>query len=330
MGNPTPLFIIRGATVTKVQLLGAQNNHLKLTIEDQGKALDVIGFRLGELAEEMTPYAQVKLLGELQMNEWNGRRTPQLVLRDLSIPHLQIFDWRSNRVQLDRFDEMEKGTCLFVFTSPSSLPSFSKKLREEQIVFWSDLENQNWQGNTDGIQNLILVEPPPSLEIFLQGLRLCTKVERLYFMYGDADFDDLLVKVPTREQFKKLYSALVGKKPFSLTKHLHSLMRITGLPKRSLSFMIQVFEDCGFLRNENGMIHVCVNPAKKSLTESKLYQRQLAREQVLEKLVYSSYRELCDYLFTNVVFKWQMGGKSDELQRENSGDSRLSAGGNSF
>jgi single-stranded-DNA-specific exonuclease len=31
------------------------------------------------------------------MNEWNGRRTPQLIVRDLAVPHLQVFDWRSNR-----------------------------------------------------------------------------------------------------------------------------------------------------------------------------------------------------------------------------------------
>lgn len=329
MGNPTPLFIVRGAHVTRVQLMGQQNNHLKLYIEAGGKQLEAVGFRLADLAEEMTPHARVELLGELQMNEWNGKRTPQLLIRDMAIPHLQIFDWRSNRVQWERLTAIDVESCLFICAKSSLEQPIIREKAPGRVVLWEDLPRNGWdQAKT--ARNFIIVDPPPSMELFCRGLKYCREAERLYFIYGDASFDDMLVKAPSRDQFKVLYQILKGKGPISILKHMPALMRKTGLQKRSLSFMIQVFEELGFLKIEQGCIHVNPNPVKRALTESKLYERQLAREQVLQKLVYSSYRELCDYLFANIAFKWYLGGKNDGLQREDSGDSRLSATGDSL
>jgi single-stranded-DNA-specific exonuclease len=310
MGNPMPLFILHPATVTKIQCLGQQNNHLKLRVEDRGKGLDVIGFRFGEFAQEMSPSAQVKLLGELHMNEWNGRRTPQLILRDVSIPHLQIFDYRSNRLQTHHWDNMKKGKALFVCTFSSAKLARFPKLAEEELLFWDDVENLGWiEEKVQGVQHLIFVEPPLSLEQFSQGLQLCTAVERLYFMYGDKDVEDGLSKTPTRAEFKRLYAILVAKAPFSLQQQMDSLVQWMGLSERTLSWMVQVFAECGFLKYEDDMIQVCSHPVKQPLTRSESYHRQLQREQVIEKLIYASYRELCDYIAEQVAGKGQVGGQ---------------------
>lgn len=329
MGNPTPLFIIEGANVARVQCIGQQNNHLKLQLEAEGHTLDAIGFRLADLAKEMSPSAQLQLLGELQMNEWNGKRSPQLLIRDISIPHLQIFDWRSNRLAKDRFSTVGED-CLFICAKGSTHFQLIVEQGTKQMIYWEDLEKNGWEGKINDVKHFVIVDPPPSMAHFRQGLNLCKDAERLYFIYGDAEFDDLLVKAPTREQFKRLYQVLKGKGPISLKQHFPALMRVTGLQKRPLSFMIQVFEELGFLRVEQGLIHVDPNPMKKALTESQLYQRQLAREEVLQTLVYSSYRELSNYLFTHISFTWQAGGNKDGFQVQDSGDSRLSASGDSF
>ncbi|SEN35525.1 single-stranded-DNA-specific exonuclease RecJ [Lihuaxuella thermophila] len=328
MGNPTPLFIVRGARVNRVQLMGQQSNHLKLYLESGQRQLEAVGFRLGGLAEEMTPHAQVELLGELQMNEWNGKCTPQLLIRDMAIPHLQIFDWRSNRVQPERLAAIDEHG-LFICTKSSVEQPIIREKAPERIAIWEDLPENGWE-QAKTAKHVIFVDPPPSLELFCRGLQFCREAERLYFIFGDAPFDDMLVKAPSRDQFKVLYQTLRGKGPISISKHMPALMRKTGLQKRVLSFMIQVFEELGFLRIEQDWIHVNPDPVKRALTESALYQRQLAGEQVLQKLVYSSYRELCDYLYAHMAVKWNIGGKSDGLQREDSGDSRLSATGDSF
>lgn len=93
--------------------------------------------------------------------------------------------------------------------------------------------------------------------------------------------------------------------------------------------MIQVFEELGFVSLDQEDLIVHENPAKRSLMESKTYQHQRERERVLETLVYSSYKDLCRYLFETISFT-HMGGYTDGFQRKDSSDSRLSATGVRF
>jgi single-stranded-DNA-specific exonuclease len=196
------------------------------------------------------------------------------------------------------------------------------------LAVWDEVEHGGWQVDTNRAKRIVLVDPPPSLECFTKGLNCLKEAERLYFLFGDKEFDDLLVKTPSRDDFKRLYRLIAGKERISLNKHFSSLMRVTGLQKRPLSFMIQVFEELGFLKVEQGEMVIFPDPQKKPLTDSRLYQRQLAREKVLQTLVYSTYTELCKFLFSTIAFK-HMGGYADEFQRENSRNTRLSATGDS-
>jgi single-stranded-DNA-specific exonuclease len=62
--------------------VGSEGKHLKLTLEDErGASLDAIGFRLGHLKENLPPYIDV--LYRFESNEFNGRTTLQLNLKDL-------------------------------------------------------------------------------------------------------------------------------------------------------------------------------------------------------------------------------------------------------
>jgi single-stranded-DNA-specific exonuclease len=329
MGNPTPLFIIQDARLSRLQLVGAQQNHLKLQLQAGERTLDAVGFRLGELAHEIAPQAELKVLGELQMNEWNGRRTPQLIVRDLAVPHLQVFDWRSNRFHHDGWAE-QIGADAVCFRSQASSRFGLLPRASWRTVFWEEIEGNEWVSRAKGSRVAVVADPPPSLDALVRGLNACADTaERLYFLFGDAELDDVLVRMPTRDEFKRLYQVLKGKNGISLHKHLSSLMRVTGLQKRALSFMIQVFEELGFLEVRQGEIHLHPEPRKRALTESKRYQSELDRQQVLHTLVYSSYKELCHFLFSTIAFK-HMGGNLYELQREDPRDSRLPAAGDSL
>ena len=78
MGNPEPVFMLRGARVTARRIL--KERHLKLQLETGGRRFDAIGFNMAHHGEE-APLIDVAFT--LQVNEWNGRRSLQLRLRDL-------------------------------------------------------------------------------------------------------------------------------------------------------------------------------------------------------------------------------------------------------
>jgi single-stranded-DNA-specific exonuclease len=81
-GNPEAVFVSRNIKVRLARTVGSEGKHLKLTLEDErGVSLDAIGFRLGHLKDDLP--SRVDLMYRFEANEYNGRRTLQLNLKDL-------------------------------------------------------------------------------------------------------------------------------------------------------------------------------------------------------------------------------------------------------
>ena len=81
-GNPDAVFVSRDVKVRTFRAVGSEGKHLKVTFEDErGTYFDAIGFRLGHLQSSLTP--RVDVMYTLEANEWNGRTTLQLNLKDL-------------------------------------------------------------------------------------------------------------------------------------------------------------------------------------------------------------------------------------------------------
>jgi single-stranded-DNA-specific exonuclease len=81
-GNPEAVFVSRNIKVKFARTVGAEGKHLKLTLEDErGASVDAIGFRLGHLKEALPSH--VDLMYRFEANEFNGRRTLQLNLKDI-------------------------------------------------------------------------------------------------------------------------------------------------------------------------------------------------------------------------------------------------------
>jgi single-stranded-DNA-specific exonuclease len=81
-GNPDAVFVSRNVNVKSARTVGSEGKHLKLTFEDErGMSYDSIGFRLGHLKPALPE--RVDILYHIEANEFNGRRTLQLNLKDV-------------------------------------------------------------------------------------------------------------------------------------------------------------------------------------------------------------------------------------------------------
>lgn len=81
-GNREASFVAHNVKVKNSRVVGADGKHLKLSLEDaKGVTHDAIGFRLGDWHKSMPP--RVDLLFTYEPNEYNGRVTYQLNLKDL-------------------------------------------------------------------------------------------------------------------------------------------------------------------------------------------------------------------------------------------------------
>jgi single-stranded-DNA-specific exonuclease len=81
-GNPDAVFVSRNVNVKFSRMVGAEGRHLKLTLEDDhGSVMDCIGFRMGHL--KATLPSRVDVLYHFEANEYNGRTSLQLNLKDV-------------------------------------------------------------------------------------------------------------------------------------------------------------------------------------------------------------------------------------------------------
>jgi len=166
--------------MSRMQVVGSDRNHLKLTLIRQGHSLEAVGFRMGNLAEEIAPHSRPDFLGELTFNEWNNRRVPQLKIRDAAVNHVQVFDWRSNRIPEERLRAVADRPDAAVFaSSPEGNGTGGVRLS------W-DMEEMP---DLTSFRRLVFADLPPSLERFERVVRTASRVERLYFAYGDASLD---------------------------------------------------------------------------------------------------------------------------------------------
>ena len=80
-GNPRPVFVSRNVQVKSSRTVGRDQSHLKLTVTDGKATLDAIAFRLGHLKPDLP--ARIDLLYTFEVNEWKGRKSLQLNVKDI-------------------------------------------------------------------------------------------------------------------------------------------------------------------------------------------------------------------------------------------------------
>jgi single-stranded-DNA-specific exonuclease len=85
-GNPTPVFALRGVTVTSASMVGADGQHLRLRLGHDGVSLDAIGFRMASTHASMARRgAVVDVAAHLQEDSWRGRTRIQARLVDIRV-----------------------------------------------------------------------------------------------------------------------------------------------------------------------------------------------------------------------------------------------------
>lgn len=78
MGNPEPLFMLRGVTVVQARVL--KDTHLKLKLKADGRQFEAIGFGM---AGKGLDSGLVDIAFVPELNVWNGRESLQLRLKDI-------------------------------------------------------------------------------------------------------------------------------------------------------------------------------------------------------------------------------------------------------
>lgn len=85
-GNKTPVFLSRQVEILDIRTVGKKDKHLKLSLASPiNDGLDAIGFSFGEYYNDLIEVEKVDIVYEIGINEWFGRKSIQLMIKDISI-----------------------------------------------------------------------------------------------------------------------------------------------------------------------------------------------------------------------------------------------------
>ncbi|WP_053219063.1 single-stranded-DNA-specific exonuclease RecJ [Virgibacillus senegalensis] len=285
MSNPKPLFHVQ-AKPAEIRLIGSQQNHLKFSFKAEQKLLDGVAFGMGNLYHKISPRSIVDVVGELEINEWNGKQKVQLMVKDLAVNSWQLFDFRGSRhlakqIPLELFQE-SLAVCFREESLEQKLPD------EVSLSVFSEDKLSDWE--QENIDHLILLDLPERLED-LEKLVSRLNPGNIFACFYEKDGRFLEV-LPAREDFKWFYAMVLKRKQFDMNKELDVLARHKGWKQEKIKFISQVFFELEFVKIEDGLLKPNPNPAKKDLTEAPAYQKMQNRLEIEKRLYYSSYEEL--------------------------------------
>lgn len=280
-GNPEPTFLIKDAAVSRMSRVGRDRAHLKMAFQGAGKNIDGIGFGLGETGDELTPADRISAIGRWQINEWNGVKKPQLLIEDLSVDGLQVFDWRSERAINDRLIQLpEADTAVVAFhgDTPGRLHL-----------------DVNAETYADGMiirkPRLVLLDLPDGSGRLARLIEESPAVNRIYAVF-DHPGEHYFSSFPTRDHFKTYYALIRRERSFRLTSMMPRITRSKGWPESLIRFMTKVFSELNFVKIERDLLTLNPNPKKCSLTDSPTYRNEKNQLEMEELFCYSSLSSL--------------------------------------
>ena len=80
--NKMPLFLFKNLKINSIRAL-SEGKHLKLTLKEDNYMINAIGFNMGELSEKYLLDDKVDIVGNLDINVYNGNENVQIILKDI-------------------------------------------------------------------------------------------------------------------------------------------------------------------------------------------------------------------------------------------------------
>lgn len=84
-GNLQPSFVSKRVTVEDARLVGRDKSHLKLKLNQNGVALEAIGFRMGDRYNMLSRERLIDIVYSVEEDTWNGNHKVQLKIKDVHI-----------------------------------------------------------------------------------------------------------------------------------------------------------------------------------------------------------------------------------------------------
>ncbi|PTE78621.1 single-stranded-DNA-specific exonuclease RecJ [Staphylococcus equorum] len=279
----SPCFELQDVNVNQAKGIGQEQKHLKLVMGES--QLQAIFWQNGHLVKELGEQQPINCIGTLQINEWNGFQSPQFMIQDLSSNNLQILDYRS-KSKVSGFEQNSTDVAYLIHKK-------SEKLGEN-YYFYGDEIQQNYD-------KYVFRDLPASIQEIRDTLKT-VEVSQIYLVLNH-ERSIYFEGMPKMETFKQCFKALATKKETNLAKDGMQLCQYLNIQSSMLKFILKVFLDLEFIKDENGIIKINSDSTKKAIESSKYYQGRLERIEVEKMLLYEDFTKLKQWIKSELVDK---------------------------
>ncbi len=317
-GHPTPKAILRNVLIDQIHMIGKDKLHVKIvcsyTRNGKRYQMDALGFGKAHLATFMSPGARIDLLAELSMNEWNGNQKPQIIIHDISITHVQIFDWRDIREVDSRIDQLlldlTQWSHPITHIPPAIIMLSSTNLEQVTLHSWQ-LTCPIWvltstqqllpynevakSSHIEHMSDVILYSSPASIEAVQEVLQQAQGMQRCYVVFRkNLELTEPMEDIPSRELFKRLYVWLQQHGGCNLAQEapFDEFMRHHQVTLQTVQKMIQVFVELALIECTSQQITICSSNEKKTLESSMAYQQHVKRYELQQTVTHAHPNEL--------------------------------------
>lgn len=301
VGNPKPKFVLDNCSVISSKTVGKDDNHLKLMVSKDNITRDVIGFGLGDLNKNINKSSNVDILVSLDINEFNGIISPQLMLKDLkqsidkkevernsdskkdntfSYKYLETLfisiknnlsyfiniDFKKYRIRKEKINNPNLKTLILI----NSLNSI-KKVDKERFKDWKFNFNQiDSVSDKDILINPILrkVKIKEYDQIVFYDLPIRKKTDKLIDFVSKERFNNLIYifrEIPIKRELIKIYKYIVNNSSFNIDE----LSKELNFSKIKLFLALEILKEINVIDFlfESGKISINILPADTKRTK---------------------------------------------------------------
>ncbi|WP_020008543.1 single-stranded-DNA-specific exonuclease RecJ [Salinicoccus albus] len=274
-----PLFMINNARTGLVKQVGKDKSHIKMTIPELD--MDVIGFSFGHLNSEVRAGDTISLIGTVNINEFNQKRTLQMVLMDAAIDTVQIIDMRSKSDQ--NFDIISKDDVFLIeegretqgpnyYNYGERLPFVTGSVILRDLP--ASLDNLSYSLNDIHVSKIIMIFHSKT-ELFFTGIPNLNDVQSVYEIINSAEDGSI-----------------------DLARHAPALSKKLGISMIFLKMTIDILEELKNIVLKNGIVYKVDDKPSWDMFETKHYRWLAGRMDAETHLKMSSANELKQYVRT--------------------------------
>lgn len=272
-----PLFAVKNVQVNSVKGIGQSEKHLKLTLTD--KNIAALHWNFGHLQHDITNETTINIAGSLNVNEWNGHQSPQIIVKDLELGNEHtVFDYRSkNKQDLLKINQKD---ALFVVNS-------TEEKLNDRYVFYGEGYERN-------VEACVLRDLPKDLDDLKTTLNQVNADK--YYLVFKGQSNSYFEGLPNEQKFKETYKALLSKAETNIQTEGMQLCQFLKIKPDQLKFILNCFYELDFITINDGIIKVNKEAEKNSIQSAPLYQEKKRQIEIEKTLLYNDSQSLIKWI----------------------------------